>query len=174
MRVSVVASAFRGGSLARAALPQPVPGVHGVPREQCRPSPGRGHLVLTTNTDIWPSRDVLRTLLGSCQESCIVPSRLIFGERSRYFGSVPSAGLCAYATAMVEPWVSRGGRPWQELVFMWAVTVVSAWESFRGQPALAPRRPPRLGLVASEGCSSIGYTRLTAHSGQLLGPSWSE
>ena len=39
-RASVVAWAFRGGSqLARAALPQPVPGVHGV-LEKCRPSPG--------------------------------------------------------------------------------------------------------------------------------------
>jgi hypothetical protein len=104
----------------------------------------RGRFLLTTNTDIWLSRDVPPTLLGSCQRSCLVLSGLISGERSRYFGSVPSAGLCAYATAMVEPWVSRGGPPWQELLFMWAVTVVSAWESFRVNRRL-PQAPSETG-----------------------------
>src|SRR5262249_25420733 len=48
----------------------------------------------------------------------------------RHFGSVPSSWLCAYATAVVEPWLPRRSR-WHELCFVGAVTLVSVWESLR-------------------------------------------
>jgi hypothetical protein len=55
----------------------------------------------------------------------------------RYFGSVPPSWLCAYATAVVEPWVPRRHR-WQRVCFAGAVTVVAAWESLRVNRRLPP------------------------------------
>jgi len=97
----------------------------------------RGRFLLTTNTDIWLSRDVPPTLLGSCQRSCLVPSGLISGERSRYFGSVPSGALrirdrdggalgVARRTALAGTPVHVGGHRCVGLGVL------------SGQPALAP------------------------------------
>ena len=65
----------------------------------------------------------------------------------RYFGSVPASWLCAYATAVVEPWVpSRHG--WQRVCFAGGVTVVAILGVAPGERAPASRCPPRLVRVA--------------------------
>jgi glycosyltransferase involved in cell wall biosynthesis len=55
-----------------------------------------------------------------------------------HFGTVPPSWLCAYATAVVESRMARG-TGWRKGCFAVAVTLVSAWESFRVNRGI-PRR----------------------------------
>jgi glycosyltransferase involved in cell wall biosynthesis len=56
----------------------------------------------------------------------------------RHFGKVPASWLCAYANAVVEPWLPRRTR-WQRASFMVAVSVIAACESVRLNHRLPPR-----------------------------------
>jgi glycosyltransferase involved in cell wall biosynthesis len=56
----------------------------------------------------------------------------------RHFGEVPPSWLCAYASAVVEPWLPRRTR-WQRASFMMAVSVIAAFESVRLNHRLPPR-----------------------------------
>jgi hypothetical protein len=48
----------------------------------------------------------------------------------RHFGGIPASWLCAYANAVVEPWVPRRTR-WQRACFVAAVSLVAVFESGR-------------------------------------------
>jgi hypothetical protein len=125
-----------------------------------------GRFVLTTITNIWLSRDVLRTLRRVVPGTLYRAVRVDLRREIAILRECPVGGALrmrnrdggvlgvARRTALAGTRVHVGGHRCVGLGVL------------SGQPALAPRRPPRLGLVASEGCSSIGYTRLTAHSGQ--------
>jgi glycosyltransferase involved in cell wall biosynthesis len=56
--------------------------------------------------------------------------RLSVEVAKRHFGVVPPSWLCAYASAVVEPWLPRGNR-WQRACFMVAVTMVAGFQSIR-------------------------------------------
>jgi glycosyltransferase involved in cell wall biosynthesis len=55
----------------------------------------------------------------------------------RHFGEIPASWLCAYANALVEPWVPRRTR-WQRACFVAAVSLVAVFESGRLNHGLPP------------------------------------
>jgi hypothetical protein len=164
-RASVVAWAFRGGSqLARAALPQPVPGVHGV-LEKCRPSPGpwplpvdhqHRHLAFARR-----ATDLARVVPKILSRAVRVDLR----REIAILRECPVGGPAHTRPRWWSPGCREADRPGRNSCSCGRSPLCRPGSPF-GSTGACPKRPPRLGLVASEGCSSIGYTRLTAHSGQ--------
>jgi glycosyltransferase involved in cell wall biosynthesis len=64
--------------------------------------------------------------------------RLAIEVVRRHFGEVPASWLCAYANAVVEPWLPRRTR-WQRVSFMAAISLIAAFASVRFNHRLPPR-----------------------------------